>query len=126
MYPHFGPILSFWVKKPSIFSNVFVKLLCYVDCFEAGKDEKSRQGEFRRARTMTCFVKKMSKLQGHPVHFDSWNTLQIFAIQFKLAFPTGRDSETFRDNGTEIPSLSRDKGTTGQAKILAKETKVFF
>ena len=37
-----------------------------------------------------------------------------------LAFPTGRDSETFRDNGTEIPSLSRDKGTTGQAKNLAK------
>ena len=38
----------------------------------------------------------------------------------KLAFPTGRDSETFRDNGTEIPSLSRDKGTTGQAKNLGK------
>ena len=38
----------------------------------------------------------------------------------KLAFPTGRDSETFRDNGTEIPSLSRDKGTTGQAKNFAK------
>ena len=37
-----------------------------------------------------------------------------------LAFPTGRDSETFRDNGTEVPSLSRDKGTTGQAKNLAK------
>ena len=38
----------------------------------------------------------------------------------KLVFPTGRDSETFRDNGTEIPSLSRDKGTRGQAKNLAK------
>ena len=38
----------------------------------------------------------------------------------KVAFPTGRDSETFRDNGKEIPSLSRDKGTTGQAKQLAK------
>ena len=35
-------------------------------------------------------------------------------------FPTGRDSATFRDNGTENPSLSRDKGTTGQAKNLAK------
>ena len=32
----------------------------------------------------------------------------------------GRDSATFRDNGTEVPSLSRDKGTTGQAKNLAK------
>ena len=39
----------------------------------------------------------------------------------RVAFPTGRDSETFRDNGTEVPSLSRDKGTTGQAKNLAKE-----
>ena len=39
---------------------------------------------------------------------------------WKLAFPTGRDSATFWDNGTELPSLSRDKGTTGQAKNLAK------
>ena len=35
-------------------------------------------------------------------------------------FPTGRDSATFRDTGTQVPSLSRDKGTTGQAKNLAK------
>ena len=32
----------------------------------------------------------------------------------------GRDSATFWDNGTEVPSLSRDNGTTGQAKNLAK------
>ena len=32
----------------------------------------------------------------------------------------GRDSATFRDKGTEVPSLSRDKGITGQAKNLAK------
>ena len=44
----------------------------------------------------------------------------IKACGFILAFPTGQDSETFRDNGTEIPSLSRDKGSTGQAKNLAK------
>ena len=36
-----------------------------------------------------------------------------------VAFPTGRDSATFRDKGTEIPSLSRDKGTTEQAQNLA-------
>jgi hypothetical protein len=30
-----------------------------------------------------------------------------------------RDSATFRDKGTEVPSLSRDKGTTGQAQNLA-------
>ena len=36
-----------------------------------------------------------------------------------LGFPTGRDSTTFRDNGTEVSSLSRDKGTTGQAQNLA-------
>ena len=34
-------------------------------------------------------------------------------------FPTGRDSATFWDKGTEVPSLSRDKGTTGQAQNLA-------
>ena len=45
----------------------------------------------------------------------------LYCINFictKLAFPTGRDSATFRDKGTEIPSLSRDKGTTGQAQNL--------
>ena len=36
-----------------------------------------------------------------------------------LGFSTGRDSATFRDKGTEVPSLSRDKGTTGQAQNLA-------
>ena len=41
-------------------------------------------------------------------------------MDFKLGFPTGRDSATFRDNGTEVSSLSRDKGTTGQAKNLTK------
>ena len=47
--------------------------------------------------------------------------LKITYIQCTLlGFPTGRDSATFRDNGLEVPSLSRDKGTTGQAKNLAK------
>ena len=39
---------------------------------------------------------------------------------FILAFPTGWDSATFRDKGTEVLSLSWDKGTTGQAQNLAK------
>ena len=46
--------------------------------------------------------------------------LQCSLDDFGVAFPTGRDSETFQDNGTEVPSLSRDKGKTGQAKNLAK------
>ena len=37
----------------------------------------------------------------------------------KVAFPMGQDSATFRDKGIEIPSLSQDKGTTGQAQNLA-------
>ena len=40
-------------------------------------------------------------------------------LRFILGFPTGRDIATFRDNGTEVSSLSRDKGTTGQAQNLA-------
>ena len=39
-------------------------------------------------------------------------------VYYILGFPTGRDSGTFRDKGTEVSSLSRDKGTTGQAQIL--------
>ena len=35
-------------------------------------------------------------------------------------FPTEQDSATFWDKGTEVPLLSQDKGTTGQAKNLAK------
>ena len=31
-----------------------------------------------------------------------------------------RDSATFQDKGTEIPSLSRDIGTSGQAQNLAE------
>ena len=38
----------------------------------------------------------------------------------QVVFPTGRDSATFQDKKTEVPTLSRDKGTTGQAQNLAK------
>ena len=38
----------------------------------------------------------------------------------RLGFPTGRDSATFLDKGTEVPQLSREKGTMGQAQNLAK------
>ena len=46
--------------------------------------------------------------------------LKFKSLEFGLAFSTGRDSPTFWDKGTEVPSLSRDKGTTGQAQNLAK------
>ena len=39
---------------------------------------------------------------------------------YELVFPTGRDSATFQDKGTEVPSLFRDKGTTGQTQKLTK------
>ena len=44
----------------------------------------------------------------------------IYIKENELRFPTGKDRATIWDNGTEVPSLSRDKGTTGQAKNLAK------
>ena len=40
-------------------------------------------------------------------------------IGFGVGFPTGWDSATFWDKATEVSSLSWDKGTTGQAQILA-------
>ena len=38
---------------------------------------------------------------------------QMVTLEFELGFPTGRDSATFRDNGTEVSSLSRDAGQNG-------------
>ena len=34
----------------------------------------------------------------------------------------GRDSAPFPEKGTEVPSLSRDKGTTGQAHTAGLDT----
>ena len=39
--------------------------------------------------------------------------LEVWSPYYGLAFPTGRDSATFRDIGTEVSLLSRDKGTNG-------------
>ena len=58
--------------------------------------------------------------------------LTTFILCIRVSNGTGqrnfsgqRDSQNFfvpgqRDNGTEVPLLSRDKGTTGQAQNLAK------
>jgi hypothetical protein len=47
----------------------------------------------------------------------------MFIQQFELGFPMGQDSATFRDKGTEVPSFSRNKETTGQAQNLAMGQK---
>ena len=47
------------------------------------------------------------------------NLVSVSGTETRVGFPTGRDSATFRDNGTEVPSLSRDNGTKGQAQNLA-------
>ena len=36
-------------------------------------------------------------------------------MMLKLGFSTGRDSATFRDKGTEVSSLSQDKGTSSKS-----------
>ena len=41
-------------------------------------------------------------------------------LGFQVGFLTAQESATFQDKGTEIPSFSRDKGTTGHAKNLAR------
>ena len=56
----------------------------------------------------------------HPCTAHSEKTGTYFTCLFLLGFPTGRDSTTFWDNGTEVSSVSQDKGTTGQAQNLAK------
>ena len=52
--------------------------------------------------------------------FSKINKINDKYIWLKLGFPTERDSATFWDKGTEVISLSRDKGRTGQAKNIAK------
>ena len=47
------------------------------------------------------------------------NSLDISLVLLDSLFPTGRDRPTFRDKGTDVSSLSRENGTTGQAQNLA-------
>ena len=61
----------------------------------------------------------MGFLNMNVLHKGSLLQDRVFRLGSKLGFPTGRDSATFRDRGTEISSLSRDKGTTGQAQNFA-------
>ena len=51
--------------------------------------------------------------------FVSGGSTENCKLGRQVGFPTGRDSATFRDKGTEVPSLSRDKGTMGQSQNLA-------
>jgi hypothetical protein len=44
---------------------------------------------------------------------------QLAILDFKVGFPTGRDSLVSPDKGTKVSSLSRDNGTMGQAQNLA-------
>ena len=64
-----------------------------------------------------------------PLEFPTLNSItrpiynqleKLKSVGLKLGFPTERDRTTFRDNGTEVSSLSQDKGTTGQTKNLTK------
>ena len=47
-------------------------------------------------------------------------TVTLLRLVNRLGFPTARDSATFRDKGTEVPFMSRDKGTKRQAQNLPK------
>ena len=62
----------------------------------------------KRQNNWRCILPRMSKSVLN----------RCVKCDLKIWFPTGRDSATFQDKGTEIPSLSRDKGTTGQAQNL--------
>ena len=49
------------------------------------------------------------------------SSLEVFWQASNLVFPAERDGATFRDKGTEVPSLSQDKGTKGPTKILPRD-----
>ena len=67
----------------------------------------------------------MEKVNGDSgLRHNTFTYLTEAIHKFKLVvstvvFPMGRDSASFGDKGTEVPSLSRDKGTTGKAQNLA-------
>jgi hypothetical protein len=51
------------------------------------------------------------------------SAIYIRTVRSKLGFPTWQDFLVPQDKGTEVPSLSRDKGTTGQKSLLCPGTK---
>ena len=65
----------------------------------------------------------------HDTYITSFEILAILVagriVEFKLGFPTGRDSTTFWDNGTEVSSLSQEKGTMGQAQNRCDQNPAF-
>ena len=72
--------------------------------------------------TFLAFFPNQPKLQRSAFLLALAHNLEKFLEEttLKLGFPTGRDSASFWDKGTEVPSLFRDKGTIGQAKNLTK------
>ena len=78
---------------------------------------KSSMLNFDYLTTPFCFAHTMIKEINITItmQYRSSHT----AGRLELGFPTGRDRATFWDKGTEISSLSRDKGTTGQAQNFA-------
>ena len=74
----------------------------------------------RIEKTILCFLRPLFTR-------SKWNMSEIRVSNGtgQRNFSGQRDSQNFfvpgqRDNGTEVPLLSRDKGTTGQAQNLAK------
>ena len=74
----------------------------------------------RMEKTILCFLRPLFTR-------SKWNMSEIRVSNGtgQRNFSGQRDSQNFfvpgqRDNGTEVPLLSRDKGTTGQAQNLAK------
>jgi hypothetical protein len=53
-------------------------------------------------------------VKNHP-NLSKKNSKKSINYQFRLGFPTGRDTATFWDNGTEVSLLSRDNGTSSKS-----------
>ena len=67
-------------------------------------------------RVFLCFIEKKNQIECLLITFlcphkrvDDHKTEEIVNFYFKLAFPTGRDK------GTEVPSMSRDNGTSSKS-----------
>ena len=73
--------------------------------------------------TAYCVIRCPSFFIPYINHSRMLGLKRVFKHQLKLRFPTGRDFLVPRDKGSEFPSLSRDKGTTGQKSHNCPGTK---
>ena len=77
---------------------------------------KTKENKTINHETNICILQTYDNYSNE--HISLQKCPSLFVVASELGFPTGRDTATFRDKGTEVSSLSQDKGTMGQGQNL--------